>query len=970
MLAVVWRLAACPSVIRRRTSRQPRARRAVGLVGGSLLLLAITPVAASADLAPGSWVLGGHVDAAAVTPDATFLGSSTGVVSRRTGGGIVVDPASGGIPAAADFPRVVGTVTSATPDGAGGWYVAGSFSTVAGAGRPGLARVRRDGTLDPDWVPAVRATSASRLVVAGGAVVVSGADGEAGLVALDPASGATRRRLAAADGDIKDLVVDGAIVRVGGTFSTVDGLPRRGAAAVDAVSGAVTPWDPGIDGGVSAMAQVGTRVYLAGGFSSVGGVPRSGLAAVAADTGSATSWDPRTTGSVRTIEASEDAVAVTGNFSEIGGARRYGAAVVDTDTGRATAWDHGQPTGNTSRMGIARGTVYYATGSRIGDLATVTRSYDARTGEESRFHLRTNGPVETIEVSSSGRLYVGGRFSGAGPVLLDAGVVRVRPDGSVDTEFSRGIHGTVGAMAIDSSTLYLAEGITEVNGEARRGGAAIDLRTGRTTGWDPQLSFARERAMAVTGGTALLVSQQPGSSGLHNTYLRAFDAETGALREWHLGLGPSDPEVTGVVAAHGRFLVRGTFRSIGGVPADGYASIDASTGAVTGVAAPEPVTAFDVRDGVAYAAGRTAIGVSDPQRPGGFALTHRLRGFEAGEERDVGPTGIAVMGDRAFVSGPFSSASGAERSGLAGLDLATGVPTDWVPGGPVDVPNGDQFEYLALPGPGRVLAAGQGRVVVGGSMLGVDSRVTGGAAILTIPATPDPPADRVGPDVVFSDVPDGASTGVGYDPKPTFRCVDPSGVDTCDGEDAAASEPDPVHPGFSDLVHTFTVTARDLAGNVSRHHVTWRIPGWSPVRFVAVPPGAYGPGGATPKPPAGGTSRTTGPAVATVLRGVLSRAARDLKPLLRARGATVRMTLPTSGRVTVTVTASVRRRPVVVARAARTVRAGTVRLRVAPTGPGRRVLSGRRSLRVSLRATFTPTRGTTVRRSTALTLRR
>ena len=59
-----------------------------------------------------------------------FLGGGFRSVSAPTGGAVVVDVFGRQIPNA--FPRVDGPVSQIVPDGVGGWFLVGDFTSVAG----------------------------------------------------------------------------------------------------------------------------------------------------------------------------------------------------------------------------------------------------------------------------------------------------------------------------------------------------------------------------------------------------------------------------------------------------------------------------------------------------------------------------------------------------------------------------------------------------------------------------------------------------------------------------------------------------------------------------------------------------------------------------------------------------------------------------------------------------------------------
>lgn len=191
------------------------------------------------------WRPDGPVNAILVTNDTVYLGGLFSYIGPSTGSAGVVDATTGDIQTG--FPRVEGIVYSGAPDGAGGWYLGGAFTSVGGLQRSNLVHVLADNTVDPKWVPQA---NASNLVIR----------------------------------------VSGNTVYVGGGFTRVGGKTRNRLAALDAVTGQATAWDPNVGGGVvAAMALSGNLMYVGGGFTTLGAQNRARIAAVDLTTGLATS---------------------------------------------------------------------------------------------------------------------------------------------------------------------------------------------------------------------------------------------------------------------------------------------------------------------------------------------------------------------------------------------------------------------------------------------------------------------------------------------------------------------------------------------------------------------------------------------------------------------------------------------------------------------------------------------------------
>jgi len=53
------------------------------------------------------------------------------------------------------FPSVDGVVHSVVEDSAGGWFIGGEFSAVAGVSTKNIARINSNYTLDETWSPSI-----------------------------------------------------------------------------------------------------------------------------------------------------------------------------------------------------------------------------------------------------------------------------------------------------------------------------------------------------------------------------------------------------------------------------------------------------------------------------------------------------------------------------------------------------------------------------------------------------------------------------------------------------------------------------------------------------------------------------------------------------------------------------------------------------------------------------------------------
>ena len=140
---------------------------------------------------------------------------------------------------------------------------------------------------------------------------------------------------------------DGKIL-IGGTFSSVLGVPRNHIARLNPDGTLDTAFDPNVSGDpnlyttVYAIAvQADGKILVGGRFTSIGGQTRNGFARLEAATGLADSFDPAATGdSVSSIALQADGkILVGGSFTNIGGQARQSMARLDAATGLADSFD-------------------------------------------------------------------------------------------------------------------------------------------------------------------------------------------------------------------------------------------------------------------------------------------------------------------------------------------------------------------------------------------------------------------------------------------------------------------------------------------------------------------------------------------------------------------------------------------------------------------------------------------------------
>lgn len=242
------------------------------------------------------------------------------------------------------WPKVYGDINAMISDGAGGWYIGGTFSQVGTFSRSRIARILSDKTVDPNFNPSATSTvndlalSGSTLYV-GGAFLTIGNEARNRIAAVDVTTGLVTAWNPNSNNAVNTIAVSGSVVYVGGAFSNIGGQARSSIAALSATTGLATTWNPSSNSSVLRIVISGTTVYAGGSFTNIGGQPRNRIAAL--DTGSnvATSWNPNAGSNVTSLVVNGTSIYVGGLFTTIGGASRNRIAEINLSDGLATSWN-------------------------------------------------------------------------------------------------------------------------------------------------------------------------------------------------------------------------------------------------------------------------------------------------------------------------------------------------------------------------------------------------------------------------------------------------------------------------------------------------------------------------------------------------------------------------------------------------------------------------------------------------------
>jgi uncharacterized delta-60 repeat protein len=215
--------------------------------------------------------------------------------------------------------------TASRPDGR--HLVGGSYSSVSGTVRNGLARLNADYTLDTTFNPNMTGNARGLLVLSDGRIMVGGeftaVGGVArnGLARLDSNGGLDIAYDAKLNGATRCLIQqpDGKLV-TGGVFTTVNGVMRNRIARLNPDGTLDAAFNPnsGSTPRCLALLQDG-KILVGGSFSTMGGLARSYLVRLNPDGTVDTAFDPKVNGFVNSMAVQADGkIVIGGSFTGVG----------------------------------------------------------------------------------------------------------------------------------------------------------------------------------------------------------------------------------------------------------------------------------------------------------------------------------------------------------------------------------------------------------------------------------------------------------------------------------------------------------------------------------------------------------------------------------------------------------------------------------------------------------------------------
>jgi hypothetical protein len=591
----------------------------------------------------------------------------------------------------------------------------------------GLAAVNQPAVADPAAVPAESwVTNGTVYAVrqVGNRIYVGGAFTQAGPntgfgVALDPSSGVWSPAFPKINGTVLTAVPDGSGgFYIGGDFTRVGTRSRHHGARIipGATAGTweVGGWNPGTDRPIRTIALSPTTraAYIGGDFSTVQGVARAGVAAVdsysgdpvlAFDPGSGTGTTAGTgtavtvtVGPVMSLVVSPDGgrLFAGGFFTRMAGTARSGLAALNAASGALDAGFNPSPSAGGVETMVLTASGRLLLGGGFTAIGATTRNrlaaVNAATGAlDTSWAPSADGIVHALRLSADGtKVFAGGAFTKIGDsVRSRLALLSASGTGSLDGTWKPVADGDVSALALsaDGARLLLAGAFTKL-GTATRNylGSLSATGAGATDSWDPNasmpaLAVAAQPSAVFAGGTFASLN------GSARANLAAFDAGTGVLVPGFVA--NTDRAVRAIVPSPdgARLYVGGLFRKVNGLSRNRLAKLDAATGAVDSGWAPKAsaeVKALAVANGKVYAAGAfsTVNGSTRNRAAAVDAVSGALSSWNPNVSNVVWALAVSPDAKTIYLGGAFSTVKGSSRKNIAAVSASsTASLLSWKP---------------------------------------------------------------------------------------------------------------------------------------------------------------------------------------------------------------------------------------------------------------------------------------------------
>lgn len=410
------------------------------------------------------------------------------------------------------FPLPNGKVEAVISDKKGGWIVGGKFTTVGDSSRSGLAHIDSNGSVTKLF---------EGLSLVG----------------------------------VQSLLLHGDTLFIGGSFND----PLYGCLVAYRLSRKeVIAWPIQVQGSIEHMLVVQERLVLSGKLKTVNNQARSGVASIVLNLAAPSSWNPELY--FQTMETDDTLIYAAVDVDKI--------ACIDPITG-VELWRKF----HTSTIAIAKtlaisGNIIYIGGTKsvsgIPSSDAFIHIVNKKDGSLIGSFLNTafeGSSINKIIVDSS-KLYIGGlikKFKG----VVCSNLIEVSITKQTFNNWAVEPNGEVDEIVFSNKSVYLAGSFNSLSYSIKRPSlAALDLRTGSVSKWNPGLVNGTINTIAVTEGAVIIAGKFTSVNGVARSNVALLHPQTGALLSDTLN---TDGEVKQLLEVGNDIFMGGAFTKINGI---------------------------------------------------------------------------------------------------------------------------------------------------------------------------------------------------------------------------------------------------------------------------------------------------------------------------------------------------------------------------------------------------------------------
>ncbi len=325
------------------------------------------------------------------------------------------------------------------PDGSGGWYIGGNFTSINGTSVGRVAHILSDQTIDPNFSCTVNSTVAA-------------------------------------------LAIDGDQLYLGGSFTVANGIDVNRIIRVDKNTGVLdATWTPTVfNGSVNKIVVTPGKVHAGGTFFEANSNTDQQYYSVFAEADGAQIPSYSVNSTVQDMHLDGDNLYLGGNFNQAGTYKAY----LNSFTDGNSFPDFNFPDANSTILTIEPdGSGGYYMGGSFTAIGSETQNRLAHILADGTidpsFNVSVNSTVHAIRLDGSSDLYIGGSFT---QINGDDAIRVARLDaatGALDATWAASPNSTVQSIDVNMTQVLIGGSFTEISGsDDSRYFAALDKSTG------------------------------------------------------------------------------------------------------------------------------------------------------------------------------------------------------------------------------------------------------------------------------------------------------------------------------------------------------------------------------------------------------------------------------------------------------------------------------------------------------------